>query len=203
MSDEGFNTPEGAKKAVEALIVDIDCFHKQVQDLRAEVHRRLSGISLGHLLTCKAVPTHARLQKLLQEFKADVEFLSETVIHNHLETVRKSVIPQLMESQDISSLNVKGLGRVELRPDLFVSIVKGQTIKGPELDGMGNPIEGTETEVDAQEWLCRNGLGDLVTETVNASSLKAAIKKKIEKGVEVPAALFKMTPTTQSVVVKK
>jgi hypothetical protein len=50
----------------------------------------------------------------------------------------------------------------------------------------------------AFEWLRENGLGELITETVNASTLSAQARKMLEDGTELDADIFNVSvfPTT-------
>lgn len=50
----------------------------------------------------------------------------------------------------------------------------------------------SDKKLEAYAWLRANGLPDLISETVNASTLSAALKKEVEeKNVEPPVDLFK------------
>lgn len=65
-------------------------------------------------------------------------------------------------------------GRVGLTSDMYVQVLNK---------------DGTK------EWLQDNGHGDLIQETVNAGSLKSAIRERIEKGDGTPPSdLIKITP---------
>ena len=81
--------------------------------------------------------------------------------------LRKDVLVEKMEALGAGNINLKGIGRLTIRSDAYVNTVGG---KREELF----------------EWLRSNGFEDLVTETVNASTLKAFYKEQFEKGNEVP-----------------
>lgn len=93
------------------------------------------------------------------------------------DVLRFELIPTKMDDEGVASpYNVKGLGRITLQSDLRVQ-VKDQ----PGLFG----------------WLKRNKLGDLIKETVNASTLKASLKKRIIDGKPLPDGV-EVTPLTRA-----
>ena len=66
--------------------------------------------------------------------------------------------------------------------------------------------KSTHTGKDAAYWWLRlNNLGDLIQETVNASTLAAAARKRNDDGFDMPEAYFKMAimPSTSITKVKK
>lgn len=50
----------------------------------------------------------------------------------------------------------------------------------------------TDKQADAFNWLRNNGLGELIKETVNSSSLSGAAKEQIENGKELPDDIFRV-----------
>jgi hypothetical protein len=52
------------------------------------------------------------------------------------------------------------------------------------------------------QWLRDCGYGDLITETYNASSIKAIFRKMIVEGAEIPGDTFAVTPFTRASLVK-
>lgn len=96
------------------------------------------------------------------------------------------IMPKRMEEmgEDVQKFVVKGLGTFSLVDDFHVSIIASK-------------------KDEAKDWLNENNMGDLITETVNASSLKASIKKwTAEKGTFPDAELFR-TYTFQFVKLTK
>lgn len=126
--------------------------------------------------------------ELLREFKrskdlkeaCDVLAKEADRLYDYL---RLMLVPNRFEEEGIKNMKVDGVGRVQLAGDLYAGIVKAN-------------------EAKAFEWLGDNGRGDLVKETVNASSLKAVLKKMLETGEEIPADLFKADPYTRASIVK-
>ena len=86
-----------------------------------------------------------------------------------LDFLRKVAIPAKFEKDIPGATSVKldGLGTLTVVGDLFVNVPAGNR------------------EV-VKAWLEDNGYGDLIQETVNASSLKALVKECMMNGVEIP-----------------
>ena len=95
--------------------------------------------------------------------------------------VRTGVLPEKMDEEGLELLRVEGVGRVSLTSDINVSVVnKDESFK----------------------WLEESGHGDMITETVNASSLKALLRRLIRDGKEVPEVIYKVTPFTRASITK-
>lgn len=151
--------------------------------------------NIDNLRKCESLALHAKIQNAAQDAKEQAA-LGEKLLGAIFDRQRKAVLPQLMEEQEITTTTISGVGRLTINSDLFVSVVKTGSAVVPALTEEGVEIEGQTVEVDYREWLGRHGLGDLITETINAGSLKSAIKRKIAAGIEVPTTLFKQTPNT-------
>lgn len=83
-------------------------------------------------------------------------------------------------------------------PDLFKmsSVTTTQTLNGYNItiaDDMNVSIP-PEFKIDAYDWLANNGYGDIITNTINSSTLKATIKGMYRDGVVVPEDVFKVSP---------
>lgn len=126
--------------------------------------------------------------ELMREFKAAKDFkeacdLLSKEAGRLYDYLRLAAVPERFEEDGIQNMKVEGVGRVQLAGDLYAGIIKGN-------------------EEAAFEWLGDNGRGDVVKQTVNSSSLKAILKKMIEKGEEIPAEMFKAEPFTRASIVK-
>lgn len=95
--------------------------------------------------------------------------------------LRVNYIPERLETLGSSSMQVTGYGRLGLTDDLRVKV----------LDKQG-----------AYDWLEENDMGDMITETVNTSTLKASLRKRLQKGEKVPDNLFELTPFTRANLTK-
>lgn len=92
----------------------------------------------------------------LREAKAQVEAES-TLIGKELEVINLRVVPERFLKDEISSLNIPGVGRLGLTKDAYCT----------------QPADKRE---DLLAWLRENEFGDLIKDTVNPSSLKSLVK---------------------------
>jgi hypothetical protein len=106
------------------------------------------------------------------------------VINAHYDVLRLEVIPERMDSEGIENLRVEGIGRVSLTGDMFVGVKPG-------------------AREELYEWLKANRLGDLIQATVNASTLKSFVKRRIKDGNPYPTELLNVTPITRASITKK
>ena len=81
-----------------------------------------------------------------------------------------------MEEMGLESARIKGVGTLSLATDAYCTTP-------------------ADARLDLQEWLRAHDAGDLIQETVNASTLKAFCKEQIGKGNDIPP-MVKFTPYT-------
>ena len=156
--EEGLNTLKGL-----AEDFSVDEFKDQTEGMEIAEAARIQNRLRGVLGKADQIKTH--IQKIY-------------------DFMRYTRMPEVMDTHDIESVRIEGIGRVYLLSDYNVSTKAGQ-------------------KQAAMEWLIENGFGDIVQETVNASTLKAVIKKEvIAKGKEVPEELFNVSPFTRSQITK-
>lgn len=105
-------------------------------------------------------------------------------INSRFDYLRLAAVPNKMDEEGIDNITIEGVGRLGLTSDAYVSIKAGM-------------------KDQAWQWLSDNGHGDLITETINPSSLKAAVKQMISKAEEVPEDLFNVTPFTRASITRK
>lgn len=127
---------------------------------------------------------HVELAKALRQLKDEKETAEEALstINKKFDHVRLVRLPKRMEEQEIEQIKIDGVGRIDLRGDLHVSILAAD-------------------RAVAYQWCKDNGHEGLVVETINAQTLKAAVKKMIEAGEELPASI-KTTPFTVAVLTR-
>lgn len=94
---------------------------------------------------------------------------------------RTAVVPSRMEDEGVDSLKITGVGRLGLTSDLNVSWPNKEA-------GM--------------RWLEQIGSGDLITETVNAASLKAMLKRRLQSGEDIDSDIFDVKPFTRAAITK-
>ena len=123
----------------------------------------------------------ARMKELQgQKDKLETE-LSD--INKELDVIRTKKIPELMESMELRNVTIEGLGRVQLAADIYASTREGQK----------------ET---AMTWLRDCGYDNMITETYNASSLKALFRRMIADGADIPDDIFNVQPFIRASIVK-
>lgn len=99
-------------------------------------------------------------------------------LHKELEAYGMSILPEVFEKEDVTSLNLSSGYRVTISSVTRASIP-------------------AENKAEAYQWLVDNELGDLITNTVNASTLSATAKSLIEEGRQLPEDLFKVAVLPQ------
>lgn len=126
------------------------------------------------------------LAEEMVRLQAQKEELEEKLkaVNARLDRVRTVEIPAQMESLGIANINFEGIGRVQLASDLYTSTREGAKEK-------------------AIEWLRDCGYDGMVTETYNASSLKALFRQMIAGGTPIPDDIFNVTPFTRASIVKR
>lgn len=103
-----------------------------------------------------------------------------TVVRDRL---RYEVIPEKMDNEGVQSINIKGLGTLYLSAEVLVSTKQAM---GPDL----------------QDWLRENGFEDLITETINASTLGAWVREQMKAGNPVPDWCLNIHPRSRAAVKK-
>lgn len=129
------------------------------------------------------ITDYVRLQDLLNRH-IDSLSSSKSSLQKTYDWIREGKLPELMEASELETLGVENVGRVHLQSDMRVSIK-------------------SDNKADAYEWLGDNGHGGLVTQTINASSLKAFAKGEMKKGNELPPDLFNINLFTRAVITRK
>jgi hypothetical protein len=94
-----------------------------------------------------------------------------------------SVLPERMDEEDIDTMKIANVGRLQTSADIRCNI----------------PAANKEK---VQEWLKENGHGSMVKAEINASTFKAFVKERIKEGKEYPDDLIKVDPYTRATVVK-
>lgn len=167
-----------------------------------EAGEPLTGMALlkNRLTRMKRVQTaHDILKPVLDELNSEYDKL------------RKKTVPDLAQEQEIRTITIEGVGRMQLTGDCYASI----------------PADQADA---AYAWFRENNYGDLIKETVHSATLKAWAKEMIEQGriggdekpteastetaaatlgiivdggpKKLPQGLFKIEPFTRASIVK-
>lgn len=144
-----------------------------VAELEAQTDGDLSGFSLNDLIRAQAYvrAEYEKYKEIAAKWQKLYDYLS----------IR--VVPARMEEEGEEAKRLTGIGRVELRSDMWTKTVDPEGLK---------------------EWLEENGMGDIVVPSVNGGTLKALIKEQMMKrdGVVPDESLVTVTPYTRAVIVK-
>ncbi len=138
-----------------------------------ENSEKFKGVS-----TIDAIRRMAELKKQKDGLDAQVKD-----IVSEYDFLRLVLIPERFDAEGISNMKIDGVGRVNLRGDVYVSVL-------------------AENREQFYGWLRDTGRGSLIQDNVNPSTLKAAAKEWMRSGEEIPEELIKITPYTQSVITK-
>lgn len=145
-----------------------------------KLSKELEGSAkLGAISAAKSFVVLRRLKDKVEQF--------ETAFQTVFDRYQKEIIPELFEAEGVTSLPLAEGFRVGISNKFYASIKKDQRDA-------------------AWKWLRKHGLSELITETVNSSSLSAAIKHEVEENnLEPPEDLFTTAyvPNTSVTVTKK
>lgn len=122
----------------------------------------------------------ARRMKALQVEKDELEERLK-FLNIALDDLRLKQIPEAMAEQDIRTLTVSGLGRVQLAMDCYATI---------------------KDKPAGYQWLEEHGYDGLIQDYIQPSTFKAAVKDALKKGQTFPEELFNITPFTRASIVK-
>lgn len=104
-------------------------------------------------------------------------------VNEEFDFLRITKIPTVMNDEGVDRISVSGVGRVSITADLHVSI------KADKKEAF-------------YDWLRDNGRTDLISETVNASTLKATVKNMYKTGEVVPEELLNVSPFERASITK-
>jgi len=121
--------------------------------------------------------------KVVKSVKEDLELELKSV-NAKFDVLRFEAIPNKVDEMGLESpVKIEGVGRVSLVADILMSVKGGQ-------------------KPNVIEWLRGNGLGDLVKEDFNASTLKSYVRNAMVNGKPYPDELLNITPIVKASVLK-
>lgn len=128
------------------------------------------------------LPNILKLFKQLRDANERLE-VSRKKFNTFLDFFSRNIIPDMMQEQGVKTISLDDIGY------RFTVSVKMNASMADKAAGMN--------------WLRNEGHGDLIQETVNASSLSAFAKSYIEEtGKDLPADLFKLSNLRYTSVTK-
>lgn len=128
----------------------------------------------------KELQQMAERMRMLQREK---EAMDDTykLINIELDQLRLKDIPEYMAENDIRSATFEGIGRVQLAMDCYATI---------------------KDKAAGYQWLAEHGYDGLITDYIQPSTFKAAVKDALKNGQTFPEELFNITPFTRASIVK-
>lgn len=133
-----------------------------------------------------------RLMDQVRTFKEQVSEMVKSPAEKIFDILRFTVVPEIFLDNDIPSLTLDGIGRVNIMDDLTVTII-------------GEDNEKKENQKKFQGWLIENELEDLITPTVNAQTLAAFVRRTLrdpDSKLHLPMDLLKITPVTRAQITR-
>jgi len=124
-------------------------------------------------LCAKMADLQARKEALEEQSKA---------MGVEIDNLRLKQIPEMMDQLEVKNATFQGIGRVQLAADLYCSTKAGQ-------------------KDQAMQWLRDMEMGAMISETYNASSMKALVRRLMVEGAEIPECL-NVTPFIRASIVK-
>lgn len=129
-----------------------------------------------------------KLAEIAAEYKAIKEALEEageieTALRKISDSYSKHILPARMEEEGIETVRIEGVGRLQTKSDIHCNC----------------PAANREA---LQDWLVDHGHGSLISQSVNASTLKAFIREQMKEGNPVPDDLLNIEPYSMAVIVK-
>ena len=123
------------------------------------------------------------LAKEMKELRAQIDALDDTKkpLVKRYDAIRFADLPTAIEEAGVSKMSIRDVGTVFLRTDVNAKILDKER---------------------AKEWMVENGYGDLITEMVNGSTLKAWARERLIEGEELPTDLFSIKPYEYAVINK-
>lgn len=100
------------------------------------------------------------------------------------DVLRLDIIPDKMDEEEMSSINLPGVGRLGVTLDLHVTVL-------------------AENRGQFYDWLEEQGHGDLIKPYAQPGTVKSFLKERVTEGEEIPEELAKVTPFFRASVTKK
>ena len=122
----------------------------------------------------------AKMQGLQTEKETLEESLKTT--NAAIDDLRLKQIPEMMDQIEVRNATFPGIVRIHLAADLYCSTKAGQ-------------------KDAAMQWLRDMEMDGMISETYNASSMKALVRRLIEQGAEIPDCL-NVSPFIRASIVK-
>jgi hypothetical protein len=119
----------------------------------------------------------------LKQKQAEAKFALKMITAEY-DVLRLDIIPDKMDAEEMSSINLPGVGRLGVTLDLHVTVL-------------------AENREAFYEWLVEQGHADIIKPYAQPGTVKSFLKERVTEGDEIPEALAKVTPFYRASVTKK
>jgi hypothetical protein len=133
-----------------------------------------------------------RLMNAVYHYKDLVSDFVKSPIEKIYDVLRFTVVPEVFADNDITTLTLEGVGRCNIMDDITVTM-------------NGDNKEEKEAHKQAfYDWLRQNELEDLITQTVNAQTLAAFVRRQIQSkdGLKLPYDHIEVKPVTRAQITR-
>lgn len=126
-----------------------------------------------------------RIMDLIYKLKEKIGEEVKSPLEKVYDTMRFAIVPELMLEADMTTTTIEGIGRVSIQDDVTATVAK-------------------ENKEAFMAWLVEHELEDLISQSVNAATLGAFVRKQLQKkdGVKLPTDLIKITPVTRASITR-
>ncbi len=176
-------TPEAQENRWERIPNAIEFLRRYNEHL--EVLVRNEKKTLTPMSALKLMDTVFRHKELISDMiKSPIEKLYDIL--------RFTVVPEVFADNEITTLTLEGIGRCNIMDDISV------TMEG------GSKEEKEANKLAFYEWLRANELEDIITQTVNAQTLAAFVRRQLQSkdGLKLPYDRIKVTPVTRAQITR-
>lgn len=176
-------TPEAQENRWERVPNAIEFLRRYNEYLEVQVHnadKKLTPITALRLMD----QVFRHKEKISEQIKSPIEKLYDIM--------RFTVVPEVFADNDTTTLTLEGIGRCNIIDDIAVVIA-------------GDSKEEKEQHKQAfYEWLRQNQLEDIITQTVNAQTLAAFVRRQIQSkdGLKLPYDHLKVNPVTRAQITR-
>lgn len=131
------------------------------QEQLGTIQEFLNNNSFSSLEKEKDIQVLVKLQDDIKRILENID-LSKKTLNMYYDILRKNIVPELMDKTGVNAIDIKGLGKICLVPDLYASF----------------KIDKKEA---AFEWLSDLGYKEVITKSIHPGTLKKIMKDKIKE----------------------
>jgi hypothetical protein len=133
-----------------------------------------------------------RLMDTVFKHKEKVAEHVKSPIEKIYDILRFTVVPEVFADNELTTMTLEGVGRCNIMDDIAV-VMLGE-----------DKAEKEAHKTAFYQWLIDNELEDLITQTVNAQTLAAFVRRQLQSkdGKKLPYDHIKITPVTRAQITR-